>query len=200
MKNCLHVVWMMICLLFVSSCKDDNNNLEEAEREAYRAEQDIAFQAKANEPDVYAKANEPDVYKRWVSPAGDGGYVFAKLLKEGNGKQIYYNTRLQAYYKGYLTDGTVFDQRLIEDGAPMKFAVSATYADYHGTYNPTGYSDPVAGLTIALQYMKEGDKYEVWIPQSLAYGSLETDDIPAYSTLIFEIEIVSVDEQAVSAN
>ena len=82
MKNCLHVVWMMICLLFVSSCKDDNNNLEEAEREAYRAEQDIAFQA---------KANEPDVYKRWVSPAGDGGYVFAKLLKEGNGKQIYYN-------------------------------------------------------------------------------------------------------------
>ena len=145
MKNCLHVVWMMMCLLLVSSCKDDNNNLEEAEREAYRAEQDIAFQA---------KANEPDVYKRWVSPAGDGGYVFAKLLKEGNGKQIYYNTRLQAYYKGYLTDGTVF----------------------------------------------EGDKYEVWIPQSLAYGSSSTDDIPAYSTLIFEIEIVSVDEQAVSAN
>lgn len=44
------------------------------------------------------------------------------------------------------------------------------------------------------------DKYEVWIPQQLAYGASDNGDIPAYSTLIFEIELVSVDEQAASAS
>lgn len=46
----------------------------------------------------------------------------------------------------------------------------------------------------------KGDKYEVWIPQQLAYGASDNGDIPAYSTLIFEIELVSVDEQAASAS
>ena len=51
-----------------------------------------------------------------------------------------------------------------------------------------------------MQHMVEGDKYEVWIPQQLAYGASDNGDIPAYSTLIFEIELVSVDEQAASAS
>lgn len=186
MKYCLHVVWMMMCLLLVCSCKDDEDNLDEVEQEAYRAEQDIAFQSKANDPE----------YERWDSPAGNG-YVFAKLLKEGNGKRIYFTSRLSVYYKGYLTDGTVFDQQLVEDGAPFLCAVSSYYANYSSYYG-TGYSSVIEGWTVALQYMCEGDKYEVWIPQSLAYGSTSTDDIPAYSTLIFEIEVVSIDEQAVS--
>ena len=45
--------------------------------------------------------------------------------------------------------------------------------------------------------MVEGDKYEVWIPQQLAYGANGSGSIPGYSTLIFEIELVSVDVQAV---
>ena len=51
--------------------------------------------------------------------------------------------------------------------------------------------------------MVEGDKYEIWIPQQLGYadaaqtGSTDAKTIPAYSTLIFEIEVVSVDVQAV---
>ena len=53
---------------------------------------------------------------------------------------------------------------------------------------------------LLLQHMVEGDKYEVWIPQQLAYGASDNGDIPAYSTLIFEIELVSVDEQAASAS
>lgn len=58
----------------------------------------------------------------------------------------------------------------------------------------------ISGWTVALQHMVEGDKYEVWIPQQLAYGASDNGDIPAYSTLIFEIELVSVDEQAASAS
>lgn len=98
-----------------------------------------------------------------------------------------------------MTDGTEFDARLFEDGTPFKCAVSSYYANYSNS-NPNGYGSVISGWTVALQHMVEGDKYEVWIPQQLAYGASDNGDIPAYSTLIFEIRLVSVDEQAASAS
>ena len=110
-----------------------------------------------------------------------------------------FNSRVSVYFKGSLTDGTEFDARLFEDGTPFKCAVSSYYANYSNS-NPNGYGSVISGWTVALQHMVEGDKYEVWIPQQLAYGASDNGDIPAYSTLIFEIELVSVDEQAASAS
>lgn len=102
-----------------------------------------------------------------------------------------------------MTDGTVFDQQLFDDGIPFPCAVSPYYAKTVTdpvTNSQTKYGSVISGWTVALQHMVEGDKYEVWIPQQLAYGASESGDIPAYSTLIFEIELVSVDEQAASAS
>ena len=188
MKKYLHIALMLLCVFVVSSCKDDDDDTEAVEREAYKLEQDIAFQAKVNETG----------FVRWYSEAGDG-YVCAKLIEKGNGKQAYFNSRVSVYYKGSLTDGTEFDARLFEDGTPFKCAVSSYYANYSNS-NPNGYGSVISGWTVALQHMVEGDKYEVWIPQQLAYGASDNGDIPAYSTLIFEIELVSVDEQAASAS
>ena len=187
MKKYLHIALMLLCVFVVSSCKDDDDT-DAVEREAYKLEQDIAFQAKANETG----------FEKWDSEAGDG-YVFAKLIKKGDGKKVYFNSRVSDYYKGSLTDGTEFDARLFEDGTPFKCAVSSYYANY-STSNPNGYGSVISGWSVALQHMVEGDKYEVWIPQQLAYGSSGSGSIPAYSTLIFEIELVSVDEQAASAS
>ena len=189
MKKYLHIALMLLCVFVVSSCKDDDDDTEAVEREAYKLEQDIAFQAKVNETG----------FEKWNSESGDG-YVFAKLIKKGDGKQPYFNSRVSVYYKGSLTDGTEFDARLFEDGTPFKCAVYSAYANYNSRTNPDGYGSVISGWTVALQHMVEGDKYEVWIPQQLAYGASDNGDIPAYSTLIFEIELVSVDEQAVSAS
>lgn len=188
MKKYLHIALMLLCVLVVSSCKDDDVDTEAIEREAYKLEQDIAFQAKVNETG----------FEKWISEDGNG-YVFAKLLKKGDGKRAYFNSRVSVYYKGTLTNGTEFDARLFDDGTPFRCAVSSYYANY-SNYNPEGYASVISGWSVALQHMAEGDKYEVWIPQHLAYGANDNGDIPAYSTLIFEIELVSVDEQAVSAS
>ena len=192
MKKYLHIALMLLCVFVVSSCKDDDDDTEAVEREAYKLEQDIAFQAKVNETG----------FEKWNSEAGDG-YVFAKLIKKGDGKQAYFNSLVSVYYKGSLTDGTVFDQQLFDDGIPFPCAVSPYYAKTVTDpvkNSQTKYGSVISGWTVALQHMVEGDKYEIWIPQQLAYGASDNGDIPAYSTLIFEIELVSVDEQAASAS
>lgn len=181
MKKYLHIALMLLCTLAISSCKDDNDESKAVEQEAYKLENDIAFQAKGNDPD----------YVKWVSEAGDG-VVYAKLIKKGNGKQIFFTSLVSIYYKGSLIDGTEFQQQLFEDGVPFKCAVSPYYAAYNSAY-----SSVISGWGVALQNMVEGDKYEVWIPQQLGYGATDKGTIPPYSTLIFEIEVVSVDEQAV---
>ena len=191
MKKYLHIALMLLCVLAVTSCKDDNDDTAAVEQEAYKLEQEALFQAKAGDTN----------YVKWNSEANDG-FVFAKLIKKGDGEQAYFNSRVSVYYKGSLTDGTVFSQWLFNEGDPSTYAVYSTYA---GTVKDpvtgvsTTYGSVITGWTVALQHMVVGDKYEVWIPQQLAYGATGKDNILPYSTLIFEIELVAVDQQAVSA-
>ncbi len=185
MKKYLHFVLVALCVLITSSCKDESNE-NDVEKELYKTEQEQLFLGMEAEPG----------YVKWYSLAGDG-FVFAKQLKKGDGERAYFNSRVSVYYKGSLTDGTVFDQRELLDGVPFKCAVNANYANYN-SYTGTGYASVINGWGVALQNMVAGDKYEVWIPQQLGYGGVEKTSIPAYSTLIFEIELLSVDEQAAS--
>ena len=52
----------------------------------------------------------------------------------------------------------------------------------------------VDGFSTALQHMKVGDKWEVWMPWRLAYGVTGKGNIPGYTTLVFEIELVEIVE------
>lgn len=186
MKKYLQIALMTLLVFAISSCKDDK---EEVFDDTWKLENEAAFQA---------KATDPEFIQMKINGAGDG-FVYAKRLKEGNGPAIYYNSRITAYYKGWLInskEGEYFDKWEFEDGLPYKFAVSSSSANYNSYNNPNGYSAPITGWTIALQNMVVGDKWQVWIPQGLAYGASDRKDaagnisIPGYSTLIFEIEVV----------
>lgn len=130
-------------------------------------------------------------YTPVVDPAGNGT-LYIKWLKRGEGKRVYYTSLVDVYYKGMLIDKTQFDKLDKEDGEPFKVAVS------QGVSTPEYSAGVIAGWSLSLQYMTEGDKCEVWIPQSLAYGSSDRIgssggvSIPGYSTLIFEIDVVGV--------
>ena len=181
MRKNWYALLMILCVTSLFSCKDDNETVID---EVWRQQnEEVINQLQFNSD-----------YNR-ISAESGNDYVYYKSLQEGTGKKIFYTSQVQVYYKGTLIDGTEFDARLFEDGEPFKCAVSSAVADYNYYSNPDGYQSVIEGWTVALQHMVEGDKWEVYIPYELGYGEVDNGDIPACSTLIFEIEVVSVDQQ-----
>ena len=106
-----------------------------------------------------------------------------KVVKEGTGAQPKETDTVIAHYRGTLIDGTEFDSSY-KRGQPATFPVSGV----------------IKGWTEALQMMKVGSKYQLFIPASLAYGERAVGpDIGPNSTLIFEVELLDV-KAAAGAN
>lgn len=114
-------------------------------------------------------------------------YVYCKVLSEGTGtvSPVYTNT-VSTHYRGRLIP--------LYDGTELVFDQS-----YKGTLNPEvampvefSVGGVIEGWTTALQYMVEGDRWEVYIPYDLAYGTSGSSSIPGYSTLIFDMQLVEI--------
>lgn len=122
-----------------------------------------------NESFLETKASEEGVI------ALDNG-VLMKRLAEGHGK-VHPKTGSLVYvhYTGRLIDGTQFDSTQGES-LPALFKVR----------------DLIMGWQIALTRMYEGDSYRIWIPAKYGYGSVKMDDIPAWSTLEFDLELIKI--------
>jgi FKBP-type peptidyl-prolyl cis-trans isomerase FklB len=102
-----------------------------------------------------------------------------KVLDPGKGKTPKATDLVRVHYRGRLIDGTEFDSSY-KRGEPAEFPVGGV----------------IKGWTEALQLMKEGAKYELYIPSDLAYGENGAGrDIPPNSTLIFEVELQKVLEE-----
>src|SRR4030043_725788 len=98
-----------------------------------------------------------------------------KVLTEGSGKTPKAADNVTINYKGTFINGSEFDSSY-KRGKPTTFQVDKV----------------VKGWTEALQLMKEGSKWELFIPAELGYGDRGTGPIPPNSTLIFEVELISV--------
>jgi FKBP-type peptidyl-prolyl cis-trans isomerase len=97
-------------------------------------------------------------------------------ITPGKGKSPKATDTVTTHYKGTLIDGTEFDSSY-KRGEPVSFPVSGV----------------IAGWTEALQLMKEGAKWQLFIPSNLAYGERGAGrDIGPNATLIFEVELISV--------
>ena len=106
-----------------------------------------------------------------------------KVLVEGEGEVPQRTDKVKVHYEGRLIDGTVFDA-----------------SSKHGTEPASFRADQVIkGWTEALTMMPVGSKWQLFIPQHLAYGEHQTGQIPPYSTLIFDVELVGIDKPEVKA-
>jgi len=99
-----------------------------------------------------------------------------KILTTGNGLKPTASDTVVCHYRGTFIDGKEFDSSY-KHGEPISFAVTGV----------------IKGWTEALQLMPVGSKWQLFIPSNLAYGERGYGaDIPPNSTLIFDVELISV--------
>jgi len=99
-----------------------------------------------------------------------------KILKEGAGSKPTASDSVVCNYRGTLIDGKEFDSSY-KRGQPTTFGVSQV----------------IKGWTEALQLMPVGSKWQLYVPEDLAYGERSpSPDIPPNSTLIFDVELLSI--------
>lgn len=99
-----------------------------------------------------------------------------EVITMGKGKTPTATDKVKVHYHGTLIDGTVFDSS-VERDEPITF----------------GLNQVIPGWTEGVQLMPVGSKFRFFIPQNLGYGSRQAGDIPPYSTLIFEVELLGIE-------
>lgn len=144
---------IVLGLITIQSCKKDDT----AEKQAAIDDQIILDYLAAN--NIQAEKHESGLY-----------YV---ITVEGNGDQPNNYSTVEVFYKGYLTNGDVFDQ-----------TTNAPYTSF--------LQNLITGWQIGIPLLKEGGSGTFFIPSALGYGDQATSDIPANSVLIFEIDLVSI--------
>ena len=98
-----------------------------------------------------------------------------EVLTKGSGISPKSEDKVEVHYHGTLIDGEVFDSS-IDRGEPTSFQVDGV----------------IKGWTEALQLMKQGAKWKLFIPADIAYGETGSNSIGPNETLIFEVELIEV--------
>jgi len=132
-------------------------------------EKKYATEKAANEKFLEDNAKKEGVT---VLPSG----IQYKVLTEGTGALPTDTTTVKCLYEGRLIDGTVFDSNTGEGREPFEVNL--------------GMPRVIPGWVEALKLMPAGSKWEVYIPQDLAYGAQDMGQIKPFSTLIFTIEVL----------
>ncbi|MEJ8768678.1 FKBP-type peptidyl-prolyl cis-trans isomerase [Prevotella sp. HCN-7019] len=194
MKIHLIILYLLALLApvgLLSSCSESDNEEEEFPNWKKTNEQyfnNLYAMAKSS-ADMGDKSWK--VIRQWSleeSTAKDPyDYIVVNVLENGTGSGCpLYTDSVKVHYEGRLLpstsypDGYVFDKSFTGEfnpatALPAKFAVSGM----------------IDGFTTALQYMHIGDHWKVYIPYQLGYGSSASGSIPAYSTLVFDVTLVS---------
>lgn len=179
----LYLLAIPLCLgLLFSGCKDDKDEIYIVD-EQWQADNEKVFAEIAKNPEyteIKSMSNAGSIYYKELEP---------KSPVTPTDENIYYTSRVKVYYFGISMDET-----------SRKMEYQFNTADYPLAepvlFNVSGVVD---GFATALQYMKPGDRWEVWIPWKLGYGEtgnrLDTGQSISpwsYSTLKYEMEVVEI--------
>lgn len=137
------------------------------------------MQAQAAEKSAAAKKAGDDFRANFEKQEGvkktESGLLY-QVMSKAEGESPKDTDTVEVHYKGTLIDGTQFDSSY-DRGQPATFPLNRV----------------IPGWTEGVQLMQVGSKYKFVIPSELAYGAQDTPTIPANSTLVFEVELLSID-------
>lgn len=187
-KLILTLITALITATGLMSCSEENNSIEEF---ANWQETNDEYFAKVHSTATNNLDGQWKVFNTWTVPAGQKvektNQIAVNVLKEGNGSgSPMYTDSVLVHYRGRLipspsySEGLVFDESYTGElntalSIPTRLAVDGV----------------IDGFSTALQNMNIGDFWRVYIPYNLGYGSTDNSNIPAYSTLVFDIYLVA---------
>ena len=156
----------------------EGNELKISEQESNLVLQDyfgkLAKEAQSANVEAGQKFLAENAKRNGVTTTATG--LQYEVLTEGSGDSPKETDQVTVHYHGTLIDGTVFDSS-VERGQPATFPVNGV----------------IPGWVEALQLMKPGAKYKLFIPSNLAYGERGAGgSIGPNATLIFEVELISI--------
>ena len=165
--------------------KDGLMSMDDAQKLAQRLMDEVKTEAllekygdnkKAGEDFMAAQAKLAKKKKSGIVVLPSG--LMYKVLTKGNGPVAKATDKVKVKYEGRLIDGTVFDGTEKHGGEPATFAPNQV----------------IKGWTEALTMMPVGSKWQLYIPQELAYGSRDAGQIKPFSALIFDVEVLGIEE------
>lgn len=193
--NILALLVLMFAPLCFMACSESDDTVEEFPDWKNRNE--------AYFNDIYEKAKSINdgswkIIRNYTLedtiPTSNTDYIVVEVLEEGNGSGCpMFTDSVLVNYRGRIIpstsypDGYVFDQSYTGDYNPQTAMPSQLYV-----------GSLIDGFATALQYMHIGDRWRVYIPYQMGYGTTATTSIPAYSTLIFDISLVAYYRAGVS--
>jgi FKBP-type peptidyl-prolyl cis-trans isomerase len=160
----------MILMLPAGAQQPQEDADPEAKAETARLAADPALSLQANADFLAANLRQPGVQKR---PSG----LQYKIIQNGFGRHPNGGDTVEVYYTGKLINGKVFDGT--SPGLPASFTVKS--------------GSIISGWVEALQLMRVGDHWQIWIPSTLGYG-VKGDPrgaIPPNQTLVFDLRLLA---------
>ena len=167
---------------FIDAMKQDTTHFKQQVAENYfRQKQEV--DKKAKEEKLYGPNRDAGIQFLKENAAKEGVITTAsglqyKVLGKGEGEVPQKTDKVLVNYEGRLVDGTVFDASAKHGDKPASFRADQV----------------IKGWTEALTMMPVGSKWQLYIPQELAYGERNMGNIKPYSTLIFDVELVGIDK------
>ncbi|MBO7068255.1 MAG: FKBP-type peptidyl-prolyl cis-trans isomerase [Bacteroidaceae bacterium] len=211
-KNLLSLI-ALVCIVGLTSCSEEitewdpyynweTRNSLWFEQAADSARTAIS-EAKALYGDAWEEHCEWRMFKSLQRSAELQGSltdsIVCKIVKKGYGtEKINFTDYVLLHYRGWLMPS----EYIAEDNANKETKMIVFSQTYYGEFNPAT-AAPIQlyvggsteGFQTALQYMVEGDEWYVYIPQQLAYKDEASGSVPAYSTLLFLMNVVGVYEK-----
>ena len=170
----------LFCRGFVAALKGDTTLFQLADAETYFRDKQVADK-KAKDEKLYGPNR--DAGKRFLAENAKKDSVIItasglqyKVLVKGEGEVPQRTDKVKVHYRGTLVDGTEFDASSKHGSEPASFRADQV----------------IAGWTEALTMMPVGSKWQLYIPQELAYGERNAGNIKPYSALIFDVELVGI--------
>ena len=185
-----NLIWCLLAVLALASCKEEDDTVEEYAN--WQATNDSYFSSLVSETQqkITQGSTTWGLLPCYTLPdkgytLGYSDYVVVEKLVQGSGTTSPLQTdSVKVHYSGHLLPSLSYPK-----GYPFDQSYPGTYDPETATPSKLAINGVVTGFGTALMRMHRGDRWRVYIPYQLAYGSSARSSIPAYSTLIFDLQL-----------